>query len=323
MTSLNVCAAVGSFAVLLVEPRAAVDDADPTFDSSSERYPFLYETMRARRPVRASRMIYGTRSRWANRVVKKSYVPRGAIGFQPGPAELDLWLPRINGATESTNVFYLNEAAPPLFDMMLYRDDRVFYYRCCQVAAAVFHARASDGDDEDEILNMQLNIIAREEDLTKQASWPGTLPAVTTGEDYIPYVFSQGLFSLDSTEYPFDDFKLIIDNGLRPKTRNSLTPTCVYAGQRIVKMEINNPFTAASWTKAQELYTDTDVIGQVRFETGSGGSDEAIQWDFNGLRADLETPTAKGHDEIPLSLMFDVLCNGTTSSREVVTTNIS
>lgn len=321
MTSVNVCAAVGSFAILLVEPRAAVDDADPTFDSQSERYPFLYETMKAKRPVRASRMIYGTRSRWSNRVVKRSYVPRGAIGLQPGPLELDKWLPRINGTNESTDLFYLSEAAPPLFDMMIYRDDRVFYYRCCQVAAAVFHARASDGEDEDEILNLQLNIIAREEDLTK--SWPGSIPNVTTGEDYIPYIFSQGEFALDATAYPFDDFKLIIDNGLRPKTRNSLTPTCVYAGQRIVKMEVSNPFTAASWTKAQELYNDSDVIGQVKFATGTEETDEQIVWVFNGLRADLETPTAKGHDEIPLNLMFDVLCGGTTSSREVVTTNIS
>ena len=314
------CAAVGSFSILLVEPKAAATDPDPTFDGSSERYPFLYETFKAKRPVRPSRMIYGNRSRWSNRVVKRSYVPKGAIGFQLGPREYDLWLPRILGTPESTNVFALSEAAPPLFDCMFLRGENVFYGRNCQVAAAVFHAKASDGEDEDEILNLQISIIAREIDLDK--TWPVAVPAVTEGEDYIPYIFSQGLLEYDNVEYDFNEFRLMIDNGLRPRTRNSLTPNCIYAGQRTIRLEVENPFTADIWAEAQLLYeTGAGTPGMVRFETGTGPSDEALQFDFPALRAHLEEGTTTSHEEIPLSISMEAL--RTVASLEMVTTNIS
>lgn len=314
------CAAVGTFSILLVEPRTLSTDPDPTFDSNSERYPFLYETIKAKRPVRPSRMIYGTRSRWASRAVKRSYIPRGAIGLQPGPAELDAWLPRILGTPQSTNVFALSEAAPPLFDCMFLRGENVFYARNCQVASTVFHAKSSDGEDEDEILNMQLGIICREIDLSK--SWPVSVPSVTTGEDYVPFIFSQGLCEYDSVEYPFNEFRLVIDNGLRPRTRNSLTPNCVYAGQRVIRMEIENPFTADIWAEAQLLYeTAAGTPGQIRFETGSGPTDEAIQFEFPALRAHLEEGTTTSHEEIPLAISMEAL--RTSGSLEMIVTNVN
>lgn len=311
------CAAVGTLGMLLVEPRAAVGDADPTFDGNSERYPFLYETLSASRPVRASNLITGSSSQYAARAVKGSYVPKGALGLQLGPAEYDLWLPRILGANESANVFALSEALP-LFDIMLHLDNDVVYYRNCVVAAALFHSKSSDGEDEDEILNLQLRLIAREEDLTK--SWPGTIPSLVDGEDYTPYTFPQSLFKINGTEHDFDEASILIDNGVVAKPRNNLTPNCVYRTRRKIRANVKAAFTEAAWTAAQSLYTTGDDM-QLRWETGSGGSDEAIQFDFPLVRIDQETPVIRGHAEIPLNLAMDAYA--TSANNELSVTNIS
>jgi hypothetical protein len=311
------CAAVGSLAMMLVEPRAAVGDADPTFDGSSEIYPFLYETMAAERPVRASNLITGSGSHYASRMVKGSYVPKGAIGLQLGPAEYDLWLPRIFGAAESANVFALNNSLP-LFDMMIYRDNGVFYYRNCVVAAALFHSRSADGGDEEEILNLQLRIIARQEDLTK--SWPGTVPTLTDGEDYSPYVFPQGLFSINGSAHDFMEAQILVDNGIVAKNRNSYTPNCVYKTRRRVRAEVTTPFTAAAWTAAQALYDAADDV-RIRWETGSGGADEAIQFDFPKARNMQKPPVTRGHSEMPLEFVLEA--GATAANNEMSVTNIS
>ncbi len=311
------CAAVGAFGIMLVEPRAAVGDADPTFDGSSERYPFLYETLSAKRPIRTSNLITGSSSQYAARFVKGSYVPSGAIGFQLGPVEYDLWLPRLLGANESANVFALSEALP-LFDIMIHRDNDIFYGRNCSVAAGLFHVKSGNGEEEDEILNLQIRIICREIDLTK--SWPGSVPTLTNGEDYTPYTQPQGVFKINGTEYDFDEAQILIDNGLRAKTRANLTPNCVYKTRRRIRANVVAPFTEALWTACQSLYNAGDDV-MLRWETGTGPTDEAIQFDFPSMRIPLEDPVIRTHDEIPLNIAMDA--GATSALNELTVTNIS
>ena len=308
------CAAVGTNGLILVEPRAAVGDADPTFDSSSERYPFLYETMRASKPKRYSKLIFGTRSRKTARNTKGSYVPRGAIGLQLGPTELDAWLPRMNGATESANVFPLGSTYP-YFDVMMSLDNAVTYFRACQVAAYVFQSEASDGEDEDEILNLQLVLIARSVDYSK--SLPVTLPAVTEGTGYTPYTHSMLAAELDSTSFDMDKFRLVVDNGFRPKTRNSLTPNCVYAGPRKVNLEVTTPFTSSLWTKAQLAYSAQDGIpGLFTYTSGA----KSVSFGFPALHNSEEPPVIRSHEEIPMNL--NLWAGDTSTDLEMEVTNV-
>lgn len=293
------CTAVGTNALLLVEPRAALGDADPTFDVNSERYPFLYETMGARRPKKFSKMIFGDRSRLRARNYHGSYVPKGSLGLQLGPAELDLWLPRMTGGTPSGDSFPLGNVYP-FFDMMIYLDDVVTYYRACQVAAWVMHSEESNSEDDDEILNTQLIIICRSIDHTK--SLPGTLPAVTEGAVYTPYIHPQLTLTLDSVVFEPMKWRLICDNGLRPKNRNSLTPTCVYEGPRVVRMESVLPFTDDIWTVAKDAYTETNgLTGSANFTS----STLSLNFDFNSLHNTEEPPSVRGHEEIPFELKLE------------------
>ena len=311
------CAAVGSFANILVMPRSAVGDADPTFNASSEIYPFVYETMKASRKIVSSNLITGSGSQYAARVTKASYIPVGSIGLQLGPAELDKWLPRILGTDEAANVFALSETAK-LFDMMIYRDNGTFYYRNCVVAAALFQSRSADGGDDEEILNLQLRIVAREEDLTK--SWPGTIPTHADGEDYSPYTHPQLKFSINGTAYDCMEANILIDNGIQAKTRNSLTPNCVYKTRRKIRAQVTSPFTSGLWTAAQTLYNTGDDV-RLRWETGTGVSDEALQFDFPIMRATQEPPVVQGHGEIPLQISMEA--QATASGNELSVTNIS
>lgn len=311
------CAAVGSLAVMLVMPRTNTTDSDPTFNASSEIYPFLYEDVKAVRKRVSSNLITGSGSQYSSRSTKASYVPQGPIGLQLGPAELDKWLPRILGADESSNVFAISESIK-LFDMMIYRDNGVFYYRNCVVAAALFQSKSADGGDEEEILNTQLRIIAREEDLTK--SWPATIPTHFDGEDYAPYTHGQHRFSINGTAYNSMETSILIDNGIQARTRNSLTPNCVFKTRRRIRAMITAPFTTGAWSAAQSLYDAADDV-RLRWETGTGVSDEALQFDFPLMLNTQEPPTAKGHGEMPLQFMLEA--QASASGNELSVTNIS
>lgn len=308
------CAAIGTNALILVEPRAALGDADPTFDASSERYPFLYETMGAKRPKKFSRMIFGDRSRLRARNYQGSYIPRGAIGLQLGPTELAAWLPRMNGANASGNNYPLGSSYP-FFDMMIYLDDVVTYYRACQVAAYVFHSEESEGEDDDEILNTQLIIIARSIDHGK--SLPGTLPAVTEGAAYTPYIHPQLTFTLDSETFDVSKARIVVDNGLRPKTRNSLTPSCVYEGPRVIRTELVTPFTSEIWTKARSAYSTTNGLsGSLVYSV----SPYSITFAFPSLHFTEEPPTVRSHEEIPFNLRLEA-AKVDASNLEMLITN--
>lgn len=294
------CAAVGSFGVLLVMPRTNLGDADPTFNGSSERYPYLQETLHSKRPVRVSKLITGGPSRYKFRKTFGPYVPRGSIILQLGPTEWASWLPRFVGPL-STGAYRLASATPPFFDCMCYRDNGVFYYRACQVASALVMGQTSDdGDGERSVVNLQLNIIAREEDLSK--SWPGTIPTLVDSANYSPYMFFDTGFKVNSTSRDYEGFDILIDHGLRPKMRQSRTPNCVWRGPRTVKARLRRPFTATNWTEEQTIYSTGAAV-----KITLAKDDDSLVIDIPNLTADQETPVVASHDEITLTTQGEAL----------------
>src|SRR5688572_9315496 len=100
--------AQGSLSALYVEPGASTH----TFDSSSERYEFLYETLQKRPRIVGGNGIRGTRAQSVERTRLGAYPVGGRIAMNVSPADLDLWLPRILGATESSDTFATAESLP-------------------------------------------------------------------------------------------------------------------------------------------------------------------------------------------------------------------
>ena len=100
--------AQGAMSRLYVEPGAAPH----TFDSSSESYEFLYETLQKHGRIVGGSAIRGTRSSASERTRAGAYQVGGRIAMNVDAASLDLWLPRILGGTESADSFPLAESLP-------------------------------------------------------------------------------------------------------------------------------------------------------------------------------------------------------------------
>ncbi len=321
------CAAQGVFGKILIEPKAAEGDADPVFDNNSERYTFMYETMSSNRELHGTRSIYGTLSLYQTQLSKKPYTPMGMPGMQPGARDLDRWLPRILGGAEASDPLATPDLFPlaeslPLFDMLIHRDNGVFHYKNCRVNQAVFQGRSDAGEDEGNIISLGMHIIAMDE---VEASWPGSEPAVPVHVEDAPYIFSQGVLTVGGTAYPFNEFKLNINNGLQVRHRNSLLPTCVFSAGRTVRLEVDSPFTAAAFDRMEALYNGSS-LGTLRFEDllrgGAGGSLEVrTTFTFPALRAHMDIPTIRGKGEIPLSLKMQAY--RTASAAELTVTHDS
>jgi hypothetical protein len=307
------CAAQGVFGKILLEPKTAEGDADPTFDGSSERYTFLYETMKAERELVGTRSIYGTRSQYQTQLSKVPYTPKGMLGLQPGPLDLDLLLPRILGEAESTDVFALSETLP-IFDMLIYRDNGTFHYKNNRINQALFQGRSDSGEDEGNIVSLNMQVIGMDEVTT--TSWPGTIPAVPVSARNAPYIFSQGVLTIGATEYPIDEFKLSINNMLQIRHRNSLKPTCVFSAGREINLEIRSPFTAAAYTMMDSLYS-TSSSATLVFTNGNMDT----TFTFPALRSVIDPPTVRGKGEIPLSIKLQAF--RTAGALELEITNDS
>lgn len=300
------CGAEGSLAKLLVEPGAGPH----TFDANSEPYAFVYESMQTRRVLAGGRVIWGTRARPAARRVKTSYVPVGRLHLQPGPAALDNWLPRIVGGAKTGNNIDPAETLPS-FGMLIHRDNGVFRYDDCVVGQAIFRGQSGPTEGgEGEVIDLVLLIYARNEvgpDDPSPPSWPGTVAALQEGVLHDPYVFGQGVLSLDSNSRPFDEFVLSIDNNIRVRMRNSLTPTCFLAGERVTRLQTKNPFLTTTHTNAINSWS-TGFAGSLTFTSGN----LSLSAQFPNLRNAYETPTVPGKTEIPLALNFDALATAAT-----------
>ncbi len=232
--------------------------------------------------------------------------------MQPGPADLDLWLPRILGGTKASNVIGVTEALP-VFDILVHKDNGVFRYKNCRVSQATFRGKSGPTEDEAEIINMSIGIIAMDE---VEENWPGSEPSVPTGTGVVPYNFAQGTLLVTATQHPFDEFVLTINNMLQVRHRNSIKPTCVYSSGRIVRLEVDNPFTTTSWAAAKALY-DPGTNGSLKFTNGA----RSVDFQFPLLRTPLETPVVRGKSEIPLSIKLEAY--RTSGSAEISVENIS
>src|SRR5690242_859936 len=95
--------AQGSQSRLCFEPGSSPH----TFDSSSEPYDPLYETLRKRGRIVGGNTIRGTRSQSYERTRYGAYPVGGRVAFNISPHDLDNWLPRMLGANESSDTFAL------------------------------------------------------------------------------------------------------------------------------------------------------------------------------------------------------------------------
>jgi hypothetical protein len=284
-----------------VEPGAAPH----TFDASSEQYEFLSESIAKQGTILDTNAIRGTRSHHASVTRLGTYTVGGAVTFHPSPAALDIWLPRILGAAESTDTFALAETLPP-FGMLFDRVGGVFEYADCQVNRATFRGRAGG------LIELSLDILGK----TEVTGTVFASAGISVASNADPYVFSDGVLTLQAASREFFDFELMIDNHLDARFANSLTATSITPQDRTVTLRVNGPFTSA---ELAALYNQAvaGAAGSLVFTNG-GMSTTAT---FATLQAPARSPNVSGKSEVGMSLEMTARMSGST--REVVFTHDS
>jgi hypothetical protein len=296
--------AQGALSRFAVEPGASPH----TFDASSEMYEFLREDI-SRTPTRVrSNGIRGTRSRASERTRNGPFQIGGSISFNPDPAMLDLWLPRILGAAAVGTTFAVAETMPS-FGMLIDRVTKTFEYRDCVVNQAVLRGRANGGGESPEPLELTIAPIFR--GYAEDTPFPAV--SLSTSANTSPYIFEDGALVVDGVNYEFKAFALAISNAIYARRVNSLYPTSLCPTDRVVQFQAQLPFdvatmvTNASATKAATL----------TFTNGS----MSLQISLAGLEMENPNPSVRGKTEIDVVVTGQAASVSTT--KEIVVTNDS
>jgi hypothetical protein len=294
--------AQGALTRFYVEPGAAPH----TFDSSSETYEFTHESLKKRGRHVDTNGIRGTRDKPKERSRVGAYTVGGQIGLHPDPAMLDLWLPRILGGSETADAFPLAETLPA-FGLLFNRVTTTFEYKDCQVARAMFHGKAGPGDGDPDIVELMLEIWAKDEVTGTSA------PSVnqSTASNTAPYMHSDATFSLNSAARQPREWWVMIDNHLQRRWVNSLTATRISARDRTVVCRIAIPYD----DDAANLYTQSSAgaSGTVTLTNGN----MSTLFTFGNLKVDQESPVTPGKTELELYVNMVARSSTTTPSLAV------
>lgn len=203
---------------------------DASSTTSTEEYEFTALTQRTNRQILDAAGTRGTRSHVSERVKQGTLAPGYTVTLNPNSVELDSLLPRIFGGTESVDSFPLAETLPTFVTNIDNGDSR-FHYAGCVVNRATFSA------EQGRLLELTLDVEGTT--LTKSAT---SFPSLTIST-VAPYIFSEVVISVSSTNYSFKRWSLTIDNHLKvDRFYNSLTRASLTPMDRTITWEMDGPF---------------------------------------------------------------------------------
>lgn len=294
-------ASTGAQSRLYVEPAAAPH----TFDGSSETYEFIRESLAKKGTILDTGGIRGTRSHHEMKSRFGTYEVGGEIAFNPDPAMLDLWLPRILGANESSDTFALAETLQP-FGVLVDRVGGTFEYTDCYVNKATFKGQ------QGQLVELALEIWGATE--ATGTSAPSVSIAIASNS--VPYVFQDLTLTLQSGSRTCMDFELTIDNMLERRFANSITATSITPQDRMIGLKTTNPFTSSEMSA---LYAQSLLGAAGTVVLTNGGC--STTFTFAKLQVPAQSPSVGGKNEIPLKL--DMVARMTSTTRELVVTHDS
>ena len=304
---MSTCMSIGSAAKLAVEDGGG--SSPETFNASSERYDFLYETMTKKQRRVGNRTIKGDVSDWDERSVEGASLVSGVVAFNVNPTWFSNWIPRIIGAkTDSNNAdgdpIYEPDTSLPRFDLLIYREAKTFHFYDCYVNRCVIRGQSAPGEEEPEAITAVVQLIAKERVTT--TSWPDPEPTAGVDMNSLPDVMGLSTLTIGGTDYPYDAFVLSIDHSLIAKWRNSLTLSCIRPGMRKVRLQVNSPFLTASFDSLHEVLTSRPS-GLLKFNRAGALDDSYTEFNFGALDNVGDDPTVRGKTEIPHVFEFNCL----------------
>lgn len=287
------------------QARLAHDTATP-FDGSSNWFDFVSHTLGKKSTIMDTNSIMGTRSHNVERTRAGLDDVSGQIVLYPSPESLDYWIPHILGAAEgASDVFSLAETLITFYILADNVDD-VYLFSDCYINTATF--RGTTGSN---FVELTLDIIAKTR--TNGQSWPAALTSagIPTGSNSRPYVFTDGVLTLQSGAREFTDFELILDNALNVDFRNSTTATDIDPGDRVVTLNANVP--AISDNSALVDQANDGAAGTLVFTNGSFST----TFTFGALQSPQNDPAISGKGPIPYNLSMVARKTGSTDELEI------
>ncbi len=294
----------GSQSALYIEPGSAPH----TFDTASERYEFLSENIQRIDTIIDTDGIRGTRSHQSERTRPGQYTIGGSFTFNPSPIDLDLWLPRILGAAESTDTFALAETLPS-FGMLFDRVTSEMQSTDCQVNRAIFRGSGND------LVSLEIEIVGTTE--VEDTSPP--VVALTTAANDAPYHFIDSDNSGTSRLAIFAatprmlSFEIEINNFLLARFGNSQTATSITPQDRLVRMAVEIPYDSVN----EAIYRGTDAAGSLSLVNAA----MSTVFTFAKLQVASESPVVAGKS--PINLSLEMIARKLTSTDELVVTHDS
>lgn len=269
--------------------RLLIDTATP--DSGSFWAEFISESVVQNEGFLNSNGLRGTRSRASERNRGGNETVSGTINMEASRLLLDNILPGVLGATESTNVFDVDEDIPDMYLLMDKLSDIVL------ISEAKFGKLTLSGS-QNQIVQVALDIEA--ETMTGGQSWPsGPAPDVSN-----PYFFSDlGNVTLLSTARKIIDFSISIDNVLvADQFYNQLTrDETIQPSDRIVQVNLTVPATTANSDLMDRGAVEGAAV-QLVF-TNADEASSVLTIDLGRVSFNASTPTinGKGQQVIPLT----------------------
>ena len=309
---MTACMSIGSAGKLAVEDSGS---APRTFNASSERYDFLYETMTKKQRRVGNRTIKGDLSDWEERNVEGASFCTGVVAFNANAQWFNNWMPRIIGTdTSGVNAdgdpVYIPGTSLPSFDLLIYKEAKTFHFQDCYVNRCLIRGESAPSEEEPEVIDVVVQLIAKQRVTT--TTWPNPEPAISYVEASRPFVMGHSTLTVGGTDYPFDKFTLSIDHNLITKFRNSLTLSCIRPGMRSVRLQTNNPFLTASFDALHETVTSPPT-GKLKLERSSSYA----EFTFAALDNLGEDPSIRGKSEIVHSLDFQALRDASLNAPEI------
>lgn len=314
MTDCANCGSIGAKLIMLVEPKPGVGDT--TFDENSERYEILAEGVGIRDVLVGAQGLTGELGMNAAHLREGPSYVQGTFLMNVSAADLDNWLPRILGGSETADVHSAGDSFPK-FDIMLKRDEVVYRYSDCVVAAVMFRGDHDANKQEPQLIEMAVSIVGSTE---TKGTMPGTVPGLPT-DGPLYWLFADSTLTLDGTDYVYSAFSLLIDNQIQVLHRNSLSPVCFRTMGRKVLFRPRLPLCGAA---ADDLYfSRLDGAAKLAFAADKyidGASTMVTEFDMPRVVNTKRSPRTRGRSEIPLELDLTAYLSG--SDQEISVTNV-
>lgn len=289
------------------QSQMAFDTATP-FDTSSYWLDIISESFGKKASILDTNSITGGRSHRVERTRLGKEDNSGDVTFILSPSNFDFFLPSILGAAEAADVFDVAETLVPLVCMKNTIDD-VYLYEDIHVNTCTL--RGSMGSA---FIECTLNLIAKTR--TPGQTFPASLTSqgLPVGTNTAPYVFTDGVLTLQAGAREFSDFEIVIDNSLVVDWRNSLTATDIDPGDRIVTLNTVVPAIAGNAALADQALagaTGTLVLTNGAFST---------TFTFGTLQSPMEDPMVA--DKGPVNYNLNMMARRTGVTNEIQITNV-